>query len=63
MSNYTKATSDLLVGDFKIKPTGLSDLIRVMSDSGYAINVVPEQDRYDEWYRIIVTEAKGDFYK
>jgi hypothetical protein len=63
MSNYTKATSDLLVGDFKIKPTGLSDLIRVMSDSGYAINVVPEQDRYDDWYRIIVTEAKGDFYK
>ena len=63
MSNYTKATNDLLMGDFTVKPTGLSDLIRVLTHSGYAVNVVPDGDRYNEWYRIIVTEAKGNFYK
>ena len=63
MSNYTRATSDLLMGDFKIKPTGLPDLIRVMNDSGYAVNIVPDSDRYDEWLRIIITEAKGSFYE
>ena len=62
MSNYTRATSDLLVGDFKIKPTGVGDLIRVLNDSGYAVNVVPDRDRYEEWLRCIITESKGSFY-
>lgn len=63
MSNYTRATNDLLGGDFTIKPTSITDLIRIMADSGYAVNVVPDSDRYQEWLRVIVTETKSDFYK
>lgn len=58
MSTYTN--SDLLKGDMVIKSTGLADLIKVMSASGFAVNVIPVND---ERVRVIITEAKGGFYE